>query len=430
MQIFIKPPSGKTFVIHVYGTDTIDIVKFRVQNVEGIPPDQQRLNFAGKQLQDGQTISECGVWKEATVHVVLRLKGGGRHFDHKKLGGIAQAISLCDWDGIMPGPGNNAIGLRLSMGDAVTVGRIVNDEWYQGFNDKNICGYFPRAFVSVRKIERSEFKDDIHADDTPIEELQVDVMGGGPSVKAPPKLLRRILTFLCHPFRKTSKHQLPQRSLGITSEPFPSTPPDSNRPDLPPSPKPAPPFDRIVDGNRVLVQISLDPKDDQRKYTLRATLSLNSGPGARFSGLTFNVDLTDGAILAISPENVVGPETEAEVTKDKSHQTSLSASLQAGSAPVSGSIGASTSFTRAEHITYIRKTRGTVQGNGVGSSRAYWVMKEDNGPATEQGLGPVFDLMVKLNVRPAIISFEVVAYIICESGKRKTIESGILGTSV
>ena len=256
-------------------------------------------------------------------------------------------------------------------------------------------------------------------------------MRGGPSAKAPPKLLRRILTFLSHPFRKASKHQLPQRPLGDTSKLFPSSPSDSNRPDLPPSPKPAPPFDKIVDGNRVLMQISLDQKDNQRNYTLRVTLSLNSGPDARFSGLTLNLDMTDGTILAISPENVVGPETEAEVTKDKSHQVSLSASLQAGSAPVSASIGASTTFTSAEHITYIRKTRGTVQGNGVGSSRAYWVMKADNGPASEQCLGPVFDLMVKMNVRPVIISFEVVAhYIISESGKKKTIESGILGISV
>ena len=235
--------------------------------------------------------------------------------------------------------------------------------------------------------------------------------------------------------RKASNHQLPKRLFGITSKLFPSTPPppppDSNRPDLPPSPVPAPPaFDKIVDGNRVLVRLSLDPKDIQRNYTLRATLSLNSGPGARFSGLTFNIGLADGTILAMSPENVVGPETVAEVTKDKNFQASLSTSLQAGSAPLSASVGASTTFTRAEHITFIRKTRGTVQGNGVGSSRAYWVMKEDNGPAAEQGLGPVFDLMVKLNVRPAIISFDVVAYVLCQRGKEKTIQSGTLNTSV
>ena len=195
----------------------------------------------------------------------------------------------------------------------------------------------------------------------------------------------------------------------------------------------APPaFDRIVDGNRVLLQLSLDPKDTEGNYTLLATLSLNSAPGARFSGLTFNVSLTDGTILEISPDNVVvGPETEAKVTKDNNFQESLNASLRARNAPVSTSIGASTSFTRAdsEHITFIRKTCGTIQGNGVGSWRAYWVMKEDNGTASEQGLGPVFDLMIKRNVRPAIISFEVVAHILCESGK-KTIQSGVIGTSV
>jgi hypothetical protein len=193
---------------------------------------------------------------------------------------------------------------------------------------------------------------------------------------------------------------------------------------------PAPPaFDKIVDGNRILMQFSLDPKGSQRNYTLRATLSINSAPGARFSGFTLKVNLADGTILAISPENVVGPETEAEVTKDKNHQVSLNTSLQAGSAPLSASIGASTSFTHAEHITFIRKTRGTVQGNGVGSSTAYWVMKEDSGPAAEQGLGPIFDLMIKMNVRPAVISFEVVTHTLCESGM-KTIRSGILGTSV
>ena len=104
----------------------------------------------------------------------------------------------------------------------------------------------------------------------PIEE--VNAINGGSSTKAPPKL---ILTSL-------------QRLLRIMSGLFPSNtpPPNSNRPDLPPSPISAPPaFDKTVDNNRVLVQFSLDPKDKQRNYTLRANLSLNSAPGARFSGL-------------------------------------------------------------------------------------------------------------------------------------------------
>jgi hypothetical protein len=231
----------------------------------------------------------------------------------------------------------------------------------------DLKAHFRHQLIHQGRIKTSEFKDDIHVDDTPIEKLQVDVLNRGPSVKASPKPLP-IPTFFQWLFGTTSESKL-----------FPSTP-DSGRPDLPPSPVPAPPaFDRLVDGNRILTQFSLDPKDNQRNYTLRATLSLNSAPGARYSGLTFKVNLADGTILAISPENVVGPETEAEVTKDKNEQVSLSTSLQAGSAPISASVGASANFTRAEHITFIRRTHGTVQGNGVGSSRAYWVMKEDNG---------------------------------------------------
>ena len=54
-------------------------------------------------MEDGQTISDCGIQREECLHLVLRLRGGGG-FYHKKLDSIAQAISLWDWDGIMPGP--------------------------------------------------------------------------------------------------------------------------------------------------------------------------------------------------------------------------------------------------------------------------------------------------------------------------------------
>lgn len=47
--------------------------------------------------------------------------------------------------------GDNARGLKLFKGEAITVGRIVNDEWYQGYKDENTCGYFPRAFVHIKK---------------------------------------------------------------------------------------------------------------------------------------------------------------------------------------------------------------------------------------------------------------------------------------
>ena len=190
----------------------------------------------------------------------------------------------------------------------------------------------------------------------------------------------------------------------------------STRPQIPASPfpqkPPVPSMDLMEHGTRLRLSFHLEQANLNDHPTIGATLSLVSAPQTRISYVTVELQFEHDVIVELGPKRQDTIETEAHHKNSVTNDVSLKGGVIQG--PMGAKLTVGRTVTKA--VDFSRNTRGTIVGDGEGSSVGYWVLKEDPGEAGRFGLDPHQKMWVKLHARPVRVDYQVNAIIVKDDG--------------